>query len=50
LRRFFEVDAENIAAAALARLARWGRFDAKRATSAIEELGLDPERVDPVLA
>jgi pyruvate dehydrogenase E1 component len=50
LRRFFEVDAENIAAAALARLASWGRYDAKRATQAIQELGLDPERVDPVLA
>jgi pyruvate dehydrogenase E1 component len=50
LRRFFEVDAANITAAALSRLARWGRYDAKRATQAIQELGLDPERVDPVLA
>jgi pyruvate dehydrogenase E1 component len=50
LRRFFEVDAASIASAALSRLARWGRYDAKRATQAIQELGLDPERVDPVLA
>jgi len=50
LRRFFEVDAASIAAAALSRLARWGRYDGKRATQAIQELGLDPERVDPVLA
>jgi pyruvate dehydrogenase E1 component len=50
LRRFFEVDSASIAAAALSRLARWGRYDANRATEAIRDLGLDPERVDPVLA
>ena len=47
LRRFFEVDAASIAAAALSRLAQWGRFDANRATQAIAELGLNPEAVDP---
>jgi pyruvate dehydrogenase E1 component len=47
LRRFFEVDAPSIAAAALASLARWGRFDAQRAQQAIGELGLDPESADP---
>ena len=47
LRRFFEVDAPAIAAAALASLVRWGRFDAKRAQQAIGELGLNPESVDP---
>ena len=50
LRRFFEVDAASIAAAALSRLARWGRYDAKRATDAIRELGLDPECADPATA
>jgi pyruvate dehydrogenase E1 component len=50
LRRFFEVDAASITAAALSRLARWGRHDAKRADEAIRELGLDPERVDPATA
>jgi pyruvate dehydrogenase E1 component len=47
LRRFFEVDAASIAAAALASLSRWGRFDATRAQQAIIDLGLDPEAVDP---
>ncbi len=50
LRRFFEVDSASIAAAAVSRLARWGRYDATRATEAIRELGLDPESVDPVMA
>jgi pyruvate dehydrogenase E1 component len=44
LRRFFENDAESIAAAALARLARDGKFDATRAREAIAELGIDPEK------
>jgi pyruvate dehydrogenase E1 component len=48
LRRFFEVDAASIASAALASLARWGRFDPKRAQEAVRELGLDPESADPV--
>jgi pyruvate dehydrogenase E1 component len=42
LRRFFEIDAEHIAAATLAELVRCGRIDARRATKAISELGLDP--------
>ncbi len=50
LRRFFEVDAASIAAAALSRLAQAGRFDAKRAQQAIAELGLNPESIDPALA
>src|SRR5579884_3070512 len=50
LRRFFEVDAESIAAAALSRLAKWGRFDPKRAQEAILELGLNPDSIDPALA
>jgi pyruvate dehydrogenase E1 component len=50
LRYHFENDAGNIAAAALARLARWGRYDANRAYAAIRELGLDPERLDPAYA
>ena len=47
LRRFFEVNAESIAAAALARLARDGKFDAQRAQEAVTGLGLDPESADP---
>ncbi|MBS1854853.1 MAG: pyruvate dehydrogenase (acetyl-transferring), homodimeric type [Acidobacteria bacterium] len=47
LRKHFEIDAESIAAAALARLARDGKFDAKKARAAIAELGLNPEGRDP---
>jgi len=47
LRRHFEVNAESIAAAALSRLARTGKFDSKRAQQAFSELGLDIESGDP---
>jgi len=47
LRRFFEVNAESIVAAALARLAREGQFDPGRARQAFAELDLDPEAPDP---
>jgi pyruvate dehydrogenase E1 component len=47
LRRFFETDAEHIAAAALSKLSRCNRFDGGRAASAIRELGLDPELPNP---
>jgi pyruvate dehydrogenase E1 component len=48
LRRFFENDAEHIAAAALSKLARMGRFDAAKAARALAELELSPELPDPV--
>jgi pyruvate dehydrogenase E1 component len=48
LRKHFENGAEAIAAAALSRLSRDGKFDKKRAQAAIAELGLDPESPDPV--
>ena len=44
LRRFFENDAESIAAAALSKLVRDGKFDGKKARKAMQELGLDPEQ------
>ncbi len=44
LRRFFEVDAESIAASALAQLARWGQFDAQKARQALYDLGIDPDK------
>jgi pyruvate dehydrogenase E1 component len=47
LRRFFEVDAPAIAAAALSRLARDGKFDPSRARQAFAELGVNPEAPDP---
>ncbi|HET7873307.1 MAG TPA: pyruvate dehydrogenase (acetyl-transferring), homodimeric type [Terriglobales bacterium] len=50
LRKHFEINAESIAAAALSRLARDGKFDAKKAQKAFEELGVNTEKVDPVKA
>ncbi len=50
LRKHFEVNAEAIAAAALSRLARDGKFDGKKAKAAIAELGLNPEKGDPARA
>jgi pyruvate dehydrogenase E1 component len=47
LRRFFEVDAEAIAVAALSALARRGEIDAERVAEAIATLGIDPEKPDP---
>jgi pyruvate dehydrogenase E1 component len=44
LRRFFEVDAESIACAALAQLARWGQFDPERAQQAYRDFGIDIDR------
>ena len=41
LRRFFENDAESMAAAALSKLARDGKFDAAKARDGIAELGID---------
>ncbi|HSH21875.1 MAG TPA: pyruvate dehydrogenase (acetyl-transferring), homodimeric type [Candidatus Caenarcaniphilales bacterium] len=43
LRRFFEVDAEHIAAAVLAELARCGRLEPEQVRAGIADLGLDPE-------
>jgi pyruvate dehydrogenase E1 component len=50
LRKHFEVNAESIATAALSRLARDGKFDAKKAQAAFAELGVDTEKVDPARA
>jgi len=50
LRRHFEINAESIVAATLSKLARDGKFDAKRAQKAFEELGLDTEKVDAAKA
>jgi len=47
LRRHFEVNAESIAAAALSRLARDGKFDARKAQKALQDLGVDTEKIDP---
>jgi pyruvate dehydrogenase E1 component len=50
LRRHFEINAESIAAAALSRLARDGKFDAKKARAAFAELGVNTEKTDPARA
>src|SRR5215469_1128326 len=50
LRRHFEINAESIAAAALSRLARDGKFDAQRAQKALQELGVSAEKIDPARA
>ena len=50
LRAHFEVDAASIAAAALSKLARDGKFDPKKAAKALSELGVNPEKVDSAVA
>jgi pyruvate dehydrogenase E1 component len=50
LRSHFEVNAESIVVATLSKLSRDGKFDAKRAQKASQELGLDTEKVDPAKA
>ena len=50
LRRHFEVDAASVVAAALSRLARDGKYDAKKAAKAIVELGINPEKIDAARA
>ena len=50
LRRHFEVDAECIAVAALYALAKQGKIKREQVDIAIEELGINPEKIDPVSA
>jgi len=49
LRRFFEVDPENIAIAALHALCQEGRIKAEKVSEAIRDLDIDPEKPDPLL-
>jgi len=48
LRRFFEVDAESIAVAALYALSQEGALAISDVSRAIRELGIDPEKPDPL--
>lgn len=48
LRRFFEVDPECIAVAALHALSQDGRIPAQEVAKAIRDLGIDPEKPDPM--
>jgi pyruvate dehydrogenase E1 component len=46
LRGLFEIDAPNIAAAALVSLARCGDLPASKAAKALDDLGIDPKKAD----
>jgi pyruvate dehydrogenase E1 component len=48
LRRFFEVDAENIVLTALGQLARKGDYSTSKLCEAIQILGLDPNKPNQV--
>jgi pyruvate dehydrogenase E1 component len=50
LRRHFEVDAENIAVASLTQLMRKKEVAPDMVAKAIKELGIDPDKIDPVVA
>ena len=50
LRRHFEVDAPCIVVAALFQLMKQGRFSAADVARAVTDLGIDPEKVDPLYA
>jgi pyruvate dehydrogenase E1 component len=48
LRALFEIDPAHIAAATVVALARSGAIPASRAAKAIKELGIDPDKTDPL--
>lgn len=48
LRRFFEVDRNYVVVAALKSLADEGQIDAKVVSQAIADLGVDPEKANPL--
>jgi pyruvate dehydrogenase E1 component len=50
LRRHFEVDAENVVIASLTQLLRKKEVSADLVAKAIKELGVDPDKADPVEA
>lgn len=50
LRRFFEVDAECIAIAVLHQLAKRGEIKPEAVAKAITELGVDPEKANPMIS
>ncbi len=49
LRRFFEIDAECIVVAALYALAEQGKIRMSMVEQAIKQLGVDPEKIHPVI-
>ena len=48
LRALFEIDPAHIAAATMASLARCGSITPAKAAKAIRDLGIDPEKADPL--
>ena len=50
LRKHFENDAASIVVAALSKLSRDGKFDAKKAAKAIAEMEINPEKIDSAIA
>ncbi len=48
LRRHFEIDRETIAIGVLDALYREGKLDAKKVSRAIVDLGVDPDKLDPL--
>jgi pyruvate dehydrogenase E1 component len=49
-RRFFEIDAESIVIATLYRLLGKGEVTAAKVNKAIKDLGVDPEKLDPIIS
>jgi pyruvate dehydrogenase E1 component len=49
-RRFFEIDAESIVIATLSRLVLDKKITKTMVSKAIKDLGVDPNKVDPVIA
>jgi pyruvate dehydrogenase E1 component len=50
LRRHFEIDAENVAYAALCGLANEDKFDKAKLPEALKSLDVDPEKLNPLYA
>ncbi len=50
LRRFFEVDAESTVVAVLYQLSQQGKLDRKVVAKAIKDLGVDPEKLNPMIS
>jgi pyruvate dehydrogenase E1 component len=48
LRALFEIDPSHIAAATMVALARCGALSTSKAAKAVRELGIDPEKIDPL--
>ena len=49
LRRFFEIDAESVAVAALYQLSQQGKIPARKVSQAIQQLEIDPEKANPMV-